>query len=130
MLKRFYSHLEKYLKPNKALIIYGARQVGKTTILEQFLEECGLRFRLDSGDNIRIQNLLSSEDFDQIIEYASAYELIAIDEAQKVPNNLSFGFFSLIYRIFWTSCEFFLLINSLWLLIRRKNRNLNQNLSV
>ena len=86
MLKRFYSHLEKYLKPNKALIIYGARQVGKTTILEQFLEECGLRFRLDSGDNIRIQNLLSSEDFDQIIEYASGYELIAIDEAQKVPN--------------------------------------------
>ena len=28
------------------------------------------------------------------------------------PVNLSFGFFSLIYRIFRTSCEFFLLINS------------------
>lgn len=86
MLKRFYGHLEKYLKPNKVLIIYGARQVGKTTILEHFLAQCGLRYRLDSGDNIRIQNLLGSQDFDQIIEYASGYDLIAIDEAQKIPN--------------------------------------------
>lgn len=86
MLARFYTHLENYLKPNKVLIIYGARQVGKTTILENFLGECGLRYRLDSGDNIRIRNLLASEDFDQILEYAQGYELLAIDEAQKIPK--------------------------------------------
>lgn len=86
VLKRFYNHLEKYLKPNKVVIIYGARQVGKTTILENFLKKCGLSYRLDSGDNIRIQNLFSSEDFGKIIEYASSYEIIAIDEAQRIPN--------------------------------------------
>jgi len=85
MIKRYYN-LEKLIKPNKALIIYGARRVGKTTLLNDFLSRTKLKYKLDSGDNIRIQQILSSQDFSQIREYASGYELIAIDEAQQIPN--------------------------------------------
>lgn len=68
------------------LVIFGPRQVGKTTMLNNFLRQTNLKCRLDSGDNIRIQALLGSMDFEKILEYAHGYDLIAIDEAQQVPN--------------------------------------------
>ena len=83
---RFYQNLDKYLKPNKVLVIYGARQVGKTTLLNNYLSKTSLKYKLDSGDNIKTQNVLSSGDFKRISEYAAGYELIAIDEAQRIPN--------------------------------------------
>jgi predicted AAA+ superfamily ATPase len=86
MIPRFFAHLERYLKQNRVLVIYGARRVGKTTLLESFLATTKFRYRLDSGDNIRIQELLSSLEFERLIEYAQGYDLIAIDEAQEIPN--------------------------------------------
>lgn len=86
MFKRIYEPLEKYIKPNKALVIYGPRRVGKTTLLQNFLKQSKLKYKLDSGDNIRLQQALCSKDFKQILPYAEGYELIAIDEAQNIPN--------------------------------------------
>lgn len=85
-IPRFYANLSQYLEPNKVLVIYGARQVGKTTLLQDFLTQTDFKYKLDSGDNIKTQQILSSQDFKQIIEYVSGYELIAIDEAQRIPN--------------------------------------------
>lgn len=85
MIKRIYN-LEKLIKARKVLIIYGPRRVGKTTLLNDFLSHTKLKYKLDSGDNIKTQQILSSQDFSQIIEYAAGYELIAIDEAQQIPN--------------------------------------------
>ena len=86
MLRRYYADLGKHLKKNHALIIFGPRQVGKTTLLRQFLSQTKLKYKLDSGDNIRTQHLLSSQDFNQILDYAEGYDLIVIDEAQQIPN--------------------------------------------
>ena len=86
MLKRFYEDLDQYLKLQKVLVIYGSRQVGKTTLLKAFLAKTNLKYKLDSGDNIKTQQVLSSQDFDQISNYVSGYELLAIDEAQRIPN--------------------------------------------
>lgn len=83
---RFYQDLDKYLKPGKVLIIYGPRQVGKTTLLNDFLAQTKLKYRLDSGENIRIQEVFASNDSAKILEYVKNYELIAIDEAQKIKN--------------------------------------------
>lgn len=84
-IKRVYE-LENLLKPQKVLLIYGPRRVGKTTLLNDFLDHTKLKYKLDSGDNIRTQQILSSQDFLKILEYAAGYELIAIDEAQQIPN--------------------------------------------
>lgn len=86
MITRFYKNINPFLKANHVLIIYGPRRVGKTTLLESFLKETSLKYKLDSGDNIRIQELLSSSDFPRIIEYAKGYDLIVLDEAQLIPN--------------------------------------------
>ncbi len=85
-IPRFYQDLGRFLKPNKVLVIYGARQVGKTTLLQDFLKGYQGRYRLDSGDNIQIQAVLGSKDFTAIKEYAEGYSLIVIDEAQKIPD--------------------------------------------
>ena len=85
-ISRFCQNLEEYLKPGKALIIYGSRQVGKTTLLKDFLSRSELKYRLDSGENISVQEVFASNDFAKILEYAKYYELIAIDEAQKIKN--------------------------------------------
>lgn len=84
-IPRFYE-LEDFLKPNRALVIFGSRQVGKTTLLNDFLGKTNLKYKLDSGDNIKVREILGSGDFSRIIEYAAGYELIAIDEAQRIPN--------------------------------------------
>jgi uncharacterized protein len=85
-LPRFYADLGPFLKPNKVLVIYGPRQVGKTTLLEDFLATCSWKHRLDSGEDVRIQEVLHSRDFRAIKEYAAGYELLAIDEAQKIQG--------------------------------------------
>ncbi|MFH0951302.1 MAG: ATP-binding protein [bacterium] len=79
-------NLQKNLQKNRVLIIYGPRRSGKTTLLNNFLKKTKLKFRLDNGDDIRLQELLQSQDFNRIKEYAEGYELVAIDEAQQIPN--------------------------------------------
>jgi uncharacterized protein len=84
MIQRAYN-LGKLIKPNKVLVIYGPRRVGKTTLLKDFLGKTKMKYKLDSGDNIRTQQILSSGDFTAILNYVSGYDLIAIDEAQQIP---------------------------------------------
>lgn len=79
-------NLDKFIKPNKVLAIFGPRQVGKTTLLKDFLSKTNLKYRLDSGEDLRVQKIFKPQDFTKIIEYAKGYELIVIDEAQKIAD--------------------------------------------
>jgi len=85
-INRAFSQIEPLLKPNKVVVIYGPRRVGKTTLLNEFLKTTKLKYRLDSGENIRIQEILGSQDFKKIGEYIGGNELIAIDEAQNIKG--------------------------------------------
>jgi len=97
-IPRFYDNLGKYLKPNKVLLIFGPRRIGKTTLLNDFLAKCKLKYKLDSGDNVKTREILSSQDFDILKKYAAGYDLIAVDEAQRIPN-VGYGFKILVDQI-------------------------------
>jgi len=84
-IPRFYN-IQDYLQPNKVLVIYGSRQVGKTTLLNDFLARTNLKYKLDSGDDLRVRRILNSEDFSRLTDFVSGYDLVAIDEAQRIPN--------------------------------------------
>ena len=86
MIPRAYEPLDKYVQPNKILLIYGPRRVGKTTLLQNYLATTEWSYKLDSGDNIQTQLLLSSQDFSQILPYVEGYQLLALDEAQEIPQ--------------------------------------------
>lgn len=85
-IPREYQNLGKFLKPGKVLVIFGPRQVGKTTLLNDFLSGCKLKYRLDFGENLRVKEVFTSLNFERLKEYAKGYKLIAIDEAQKIKN--------------------------------------------
>jgi hypothetical protein len=86
MIPRIYDNLEDYIDPKRVLVLYGPRRVGKTTLITQYLKKTPYRYKLDSGENIATQDILSSQNFDRIFEYVGSYELIVIDEAQNIPN--------------------------------------------
>lgn len=86
MIYRHHNDLAPHLKKNRALVIYGPRRVGKTTLVENFLNEYPGHSRLVSGEDLEIQNILSSNRFKDIIEFCEGVELLAIDEAQATPN--------------------------------------------
>ncbi|MEA3295627.1 MAG: ATP-binding protein, partial [Patescibacteria group bacterium] len=74
------------IKPGKALIIYGPRRVGKTTLLKEFLKIYKKKVYSSTGENFSLQKVLESSDFSKIIPFFSGYDLIVIDEAQKIEN--------------------------------------------
>ncbi|WP_293445917.1 ATP-binding protein [Persephonella sp.] len=86
MIKRAYD-LKNLIKKNRVLVLYGARRVGKTTLLKDFLNKINLKYKLDTGENIKLQELFETEDINKILEYTENYELIAIDEAQYLKNT-------------------------------------------
>jgi predicted AAA+ superfamily ATPase len=86
MIPRYYDDLENYIRAGKVLVLYGPRQVGKTTLIREYLERTTYKYRFDSGENISIQEVLSSQDFDRIARYVGDNELIVIDEAQEIPH--------------------------------------------
>ncbi|MBD3300508.1 MAG: AAA family ATPase [Candidatus Moranbacteria bacterium] len=62
-LPRFYNLKSLINALNKrVLVIYGPRRVGKTTLINNFLNETKLKYRLDSGENLKIQRLFNSND--------------------------------------------------------------------
>ncbi len=87
-IRRYYANLDSYLRPNKVLVIYGARQVGKTTLLRDYLATVKgkIKYRLDSGEDISVAEVINSNNFNKIKEYVAGYDLIVIDEAQKIKN--------------------------------------------
>jgi len=86
LIQRIYQNLGQYLQAGKVLALYGPRQVGKTTLLQSFLQHCDLKYKFDSGDNLSVREVFSSQDFSEIKQYAEGYELIVLDEAQRIPQ--------------------------------------------
>ncbi len=86
MIERAYEPLDQYLEPNKVLVIYGPRRVGKTTLLQTYLSHTSLKYKMAVGDDVPTQQLLSSRNVNLIREYLEGYELFALDEAQYIPD--------------------------------------------
>jgi predicted AAA+ superfamily ATPase len=85
-IQRYYQDIEKLLVPGKVLVVYGPRQVGKTTLLSDYLATTTWKYRLDQGDNTDIQDRLSSRSFSAILPIVEELDLYVIDEAQKIPH--------------------------------------------
>jgi len=87
MINRFYKNkINDLIQENKVLVLYGPRRVGKTTLIEEFLKEYKDKYFLGFGENKDLQDILNSQSINTIKTFFSGYELIVIDEAQKIPS--------------------------------------------
>lgn len=79
------SSIQSQLGGGKAIVIMGARQVGKSTLLRQMLGE-----RQDviwmNGDDLDIQELFSSITSTRIRAILGSKRLLVIDEAQRISD--------------------------------------------
>ncbi len=85
MIQR-YVGISENLKSGKVLILYGPRQVGKTTLVHEFLKKTTLRSRYVTGDDLQLANDLSKCTATSTANFVGNYELLVIDEAQRIPN--------------------------------------------
>lgn len=79
-------NIKNEIKPGKVLIIYGSRQVGKTTLINEFLSKTKLKYKFVTGDDIQLAVELSECTLSSTLNFVSDYQLIIIDEAQKIQN--------------------------------------------
>lgn len=73
-------------KGNKIILLFGARQVGKTTLVQRVLAGVAYRTLSINADELRYTDVLSSRDLRQLRDLTGGYELIFIDEAQRIPE--------------------------------------------
>ena len=86
MIHRHYSKLEEHMMKNKVLVIYGPRQVGKTTLIQNYLKGTCKKYKSETGDNILIREIFESENLNTILDFVQGVDLLFIDEAQKIPK--------------------------------------------
>ena len=79
-------NLATLLKPGKAVIIYGARRTGKTTLVNEYLRGHGEEALSVSGEDIDVRQYLSSQSTEKLSAFVGKKRLLVVDEAQKVPD--------------------------------------------
>ena len=78
--------IEKLNSSDKGIIIYGARQVGKTTLSEMVIGNLNLKTLTVNGDQSRFLDIFQSQDLNKLRSLVQGYELLFIDEAQRIPE--------------------------------------------
>src|SRR3989338_8648205 len=83
-------YLEKdilsHFQPNKVVVIYGPRRVGKTTLLHQLVKRIDEPILWLNGENLDIQEWLSSRSLERLMSGIGSFRSIIIDEAQNVDQ--------------------------------------------
>jgi len=80
------NQLKNALIPGKVLVLYGPRQVGKTTLAKELLASVSLRSRFVNADELIYREALASQSRQRLGEILGDAELLIIDEAQRVPE--------------------------------------------
>lgn len=78
--------VNKLHESSKIIVLYGARQVGKTTLIKSLLKTHFKNVLEVNADQKKYQDVLSSTDLNQLKRLVTGYDLLFIDEAQRIPN--------------------------------------------
>lgn len=74
------------MKPNKVMIIFGARRVGKTFLMKQIIREFQGKALYLNGEDYETLSLLERQSISNYQHLLEGFNLLAIDEAQNIPG--------------------------------------------
>ncbi len=83
--RTLFGQLHENIGKKPVLVLYGARQVGKTTLIKSLLTQFSHTLYLQ-GDDPKDALLLEHRSAKELLELVSGYELVVIDEAQRVKD--------------------------------------------
>lgn len=76
----------KKLQSNKVVIVFGARRVGKTVLVEELLEKINEPVLSLNGEDINVHDKLAIRSVENYKQLLGSYKFLYIDEAQKIPQ--------------------------------------------
>ncbi|MCK4920729.1 MAG: ATP-binding protein [Bacteroidales bacterium] len=79
-------NIEKYLFKNKTIILYGARQVGKTTLVESIVKNYLNTTLFLNGDDSDIRDLFTDINFNKLKPVLNNFKIVILDEAQRIQD--------------------------------------------
>jgi len=75
------------MKPNKVVMVLGARRTGKTFLIKSLIEENELhKYLLLNGEDLGTLDLLKEKSIENYKQKLAGYNYLLIDEAQKIPE--------------------------------------------
>ncbi len=82
-------NLSELLTPGKVVVLYGARRVGKTTLVKRFVDSyasSGKPALIVTAEDIVVRQYLESQSVVKLREFVGEHRLLVIDEAQHAAN--------------------------------------------
>lgn len=81
------NELNRLIRPNKVLILLGARRVGKTALIRNYLKSLPAEdYLLFNGEDQRTIDLFDERSVSNYKKIIGKAKLLVIDEAQKIPD--------------------------------------------
>lgn len=84
-IRTMYKSLLENIGSKPILVLYGARQVGKTTLIKDLLKNFAKTLYLQ-GDDPKDSILLQNKSAQELKEVVIGYDLVVIDEAQRIKD--------------------------------------------
>jgi len=74
------------VQPNKVVIVFGARRVGKTLLIRNILTKLDEPYLEMNGEDINVHDRLARKSVENFKQLIGTYRLLFIDEAQNIPE--------------------------------------------
>jgi len=78
--------VEEAISPGKVVVLYGPRQVGKTTLVKDLLARIRSKYLFINADELAYREALGSQSRLILGDLLGDHDLLVIDEAQRVSN--------------------------------------------
>jgi predicted AAA+ superfamily ATPase len=78
--------IEQKLFKGKAILLYGPRQVGKSTLIESLVARLGKSWLYLNGDDADVRESLSNMSSTKLKGIIGSFEVVFIEEAQRIPD--------------------------------------------
>jgi predicted AAA+ superfamily ATPase len=84
--RKIEKNIVENLFKGKVIIIYGAKQVGKTTLVKKIADDYKGQSSYFNCDLISVQDALSIPEANRIKDFLGDHNIIILDEAQRIKN--------------------------------------------
>jgi predicted AAA+ superfamily ATPase len=86
ILRLLENRINQDLFKGKTIVLYGARQVGKTTLVQKILDSFGKEGRYLNCELLSVEQNLKDPEPEKLKAFLGNYKLLVLDEAQNIPN--------------------------------------------